>query len=258
MPTGSPGRMNVFWTPSRSADSERTVTLVRRSIAVHILYIRRVVQSNAGHLAPALTSCLPQLDSPYLHRNRDPLGAQASEDALTELVLDEELVVERLHVTEQREIERVLAEPRDEPDRGRRLPRETADAEGREDRRDLDAKGSQQHEQADDEAHAAGDGLAEARDQDAERPPLARPPDEGAQDVRDRDGHGEDRRGLEDAAELLGQAQGQALGLAGELDRDPESEADQPENRRAPDRPGARGPPVRASRPTPDTPTDPA
>src|SRR3989442_14401262 len=125
MPTGSPGRMNVFWTPSRSADSERTVTLVRRSIAVHILYIRRVVQSNAGHLAPALTSCLPQLDSPYLHRNRDPLGAQASEDALTELVLDEELVVERLHVTEQREIERVLAEPRDEPDRGRRLSEQT-------------------------------------------------------------------------------------------------------------------------------------
>ena len=99
--------------------------------------MRRVVQANSAHLAPALTSCLPQLDSPYLHRNRDPLGAQTSEDALTELVLDEELVFERLHVTEQREIERVLAEPWDEPDRGRRLSEKTRHLADRE-RRLLD------------------------------------------------------------------------------------------------------------------------
>src|SRR5712664_2727659 len=43
MPTGSPGRIRAPAGPSRSADSERTVTRVLRSMREHILYTRRVL-----------------------------------------------------------------------------------------------------------------------------------------------------------------------------------------------------------------------
>src|SRR5438132_3231734 len=119
MPTGSPGRINEPWGPSRSADSDRTVTRVLRSTAALTIHETSSKASRRTVSAPgwSVTSRRPELDSPYLNGDPYPLGAEASEDPLAQLVLHQELVGERLHVAEQREVQRELAEAGDEPRR---------------------------------------------------------------------------------------------------------------------------------------------
>src|SRR5437763_14616862 len=61
----------------------------------------------------------------------DALGAQATEDALAELVLDGVLVDEARHVTAEREIERVGAEARTEVRQRRGLGEQAGPLPGR-------------------------------------------------------------------------------------------------------------------------------
>src|SRR5437870_5172371 len=85
-----------------------------------LLYMRRVIRQAAqcqlrtGPSPPRR----PELGSPHLNRDPYPLGAKASEDPLAQLVLHQELIVERLHVTDQGEVQGEFAEARDEA-RGR-------------------------------------------------------------------------------------------------------------------------------------------
>src|SRR5688572_134451 len=83
----------------------------------------------------------------------------------------------------------------------------------------------------------------------AGRPPLARALDERADGTGDGDGHGQDNRELEDEAELVGQTPRDPLGLVGDLDGDPETEDEGPEDRGQPDGLGERGPAVRRAGP---------
>src|SRR5262245_27655290 len=123
MPTGSPGRISEPWGPSRSADSERTVTRVLRSTA-EILYTRRVKTQIQDELGPATTSNGAQLKAADLNRDPDPLRCEPAQDPPPELVLDQELVGERRHVADEREIQRVIAEARYELGGGLRLREE--------------------------------------------------------------------------------------------------------------------------------------
>src|SRR5262245_31030038 len=134
MPTGAPGRdesspagTGAPAGPSRSPDSDSSVTRVLRSIGVHILYMRRVVQRSPrfarkpdfgairAPIAPGPTK-LGGSD-----RDLDSLGGEAAHDALPELVLDEELVRERPDLAGERELEGEVAEARNEPRCRRRL-----------------------------------------------------------------------------------------------------------------------------------------
>src|SRR6267142_3523027 len=125
MPTGSPGRISEPCGPSRSADSESTVTRVLRSKA-ELLYMRRVMaQPASAALAPPVTSGRPKLHAANLDGNPDPFGGESTQDTLSKLVLNQELVGERLHVADECEIERVLTEARNEPGRRLRLRQET-------------------------------------------------------------------------------------------------------------------------------------
>src|ERR1700752_159230 len=133
MPTGAPGRdessparTGAPGGPSRSPDSDRSVTRVLRSIGVYILYKRRVVQRTPRSRAEAAAALgAPVALGPAKLRGSDgdldPRGRQAAHDALSELVLDEELVRERPDVAGERELEREIAEARNEPRRRRRV-----------------------------------------------------------------------------------------------------------------------------------------
>jgi hypothetical protein len=55
-------------------------------------------------LGAGVAPCRSELHSPYLHGNPNPLRGQPPQDPLAEIVLDEELVGERLHVAQEREI----------------------------------------------------------------------------------------------------------------------------------------------------------
>src|SRR4030081_3024969 len=106
MPTGSPGRIREPCGPSRSADSDRTVTRVLRSTAATI--------HETSSKASRRTSFEP---GPPLQLTGDPppFGAEAAEDPLSQLVLNEELVGEGPHVADQGEVQREFAEAGDQP-----------------------------------------------------------------------------------------------------------------------------------------------
>src|SRR5713101_6956439 len=77
---------------------------------IHVrLYTIHATSSRADFPSSlALASSSPNLEC--LYRDLDPLGSEAPEDALAQLVLDEELVGERLHLADEREVERGVAE----------------------------------------------------------------------------------------------------------------------------------------------------
>src|SRR5262245_51784803 len=134
MPTGDPGldeRLPALTGapggPSRSADSERIVTRVLRSIGdwYTIQQLSGLADNAPG--APATVDPLGTPIAPgpaklgHPDGDLDSLSDEASEDALSELVLDGELVGERLDLADEREVEGEVAEARDEPRRRRRL-----------------------------------------------------------------------------------------------------------------------------------------
>src|SRR5262249_19197104 len=142
MPTGDPGldeRLPALTGapggPSRSADSERIVTRVLRSIGDR--YTIQELSSRADNATSAAATVdallVDALGTPiasgpaklgHPDGDLDSLSDEASEDALSELVLDGELVGERLDLADEREVEGEVAEARDEPRRRRRLREE--------------------------------------------------------------------------------------------------------------------------------------
>src|SRR5262249_31925085 len=101
MPPGSPGRISEPAGPSRSADSERTVTRVLRSKARHY-YTQDEYQCNSrGTLGLAATSCGPKLDDAHLNGDPDPFRGEPAQDPPPDLMLNRELIREGPHVADQ-------------------------------------------------------------------------------------------------------------------------------------------------------------